>query len=64
MRRIRLAVRGNSLADPSLLTESDYLTALKGRGHSLVVPANEEVASFTTGYKKRQHLGHFCSFRP
>lgn len=51
MRRVRLAVRENVLADPARITEADYLEALDVAGRTWVVEADGEIVGFATGYR-------------
>ncbi len=51
MRRGRLAVRENTLSDPSLMTESDDMAALDELGRRCVIEVDGEIVAFATGWK-------------
>lgn len=51
MQRVRLAVRENTLSDPSRITVADYIAALDDLGRSWVVEADGEIVAFATGYR-------------
>jgi GNAT superfamily N-acetyltransferase len=51
MQRVRLAVRENTLSDPSRITVADYIAALEDLGRTWVVESDGEIVAFATGYK-------------
>lgn len=50
MRRVRLAVRENTLSDPTRITEADYVAALEDLGRTWVVETDGEIVAFASGY--------------
>jgi GNAT superfamily N-acetyltransferase len=50
MHRVRLAVRENSLSDPTRITEADYIAAMEELGRTWVIDAGGEVVAFASGY--------------
>ena len=51
MQRVRLAVRENTLSDPSRITVVDYIAALEDLGRTWCVESDGEIVAFATGYK-------------
>ena len=51
MQRVRLAVRENTLSDPTRITEADYIAAQETLGRTWVVEADGEIVAFATGYE-------------
>ena len=47
---MRLAVRENTLSDPSRITEADYIAAQETLGRTWVIEVDGEIAAFATGY--------------
>lgn len=50
MQRVRLAVRENTLSDPSRITEADYIAAQEILGHSWVIEQEGLIVGFATAY--------------
>ena len=51
MQRVRLAVRENTLSDPTRVTAADYAAASEQLGRTWVVETEGEIVAFATGYK-------------
>jgi GNAT superfamily N-acetyltransferase len=51
MQRVRLAVRENTLSDPTRITDDDYIAALESLGRTWVVEADGVITAFATGYR-------------
>lgn len=50
MHRVRMAVRENTLSDPTRITEADYIAAMEDLGRTWVIEAEGEVVAFASGY--------------
>jgi GNAT superfamily N-acetyltransferase len=51
LQRVRLAVRENTLSEPTRISEADYIAAQETLGRTWVVEVDGEVVAFATGYK-------------
>lgn len=51
MQCVRLAVRENTLSDPTRITVADYIAALEDLGRTWVVESHGEIAAFATCYR-------------
>ena len=50
LHRVRLAVRENTLSDPTRITEADYIAAMEELGRTWVIEAAGDVIAFASGY--------------
>jgi GNAT superfamily N-acetyltransferase len=50
MHRVRVAVRENTLSDPTRITEADYIAAMEDLGRTWVIETGGEVVAFASGY--------------
>ena len=50
LHRVRLAVRENTLSDPSRITPADYIAAQETLGLTWVIEIGGEIVAFATGY--------------